>query len=354
MSWDAWTERIESESDDLPAVINLADYRNNPPKLPDELIGGILRCGHKMIIAGPSKAGKSFLLMELCVCLAEGIPWLGFRTRKGKVLYVNLEIDPSSCIVRFMKIYQALGLKTDSMDSISIWNLRGNAIPLDKLAPKLIRKIQGKGYEAVVLDPIYKLSMGGDENSASDMGLFCNQFDMICNETGCSAVYCHHHSKGSQGSKRAIDRSSGSGVFARDPDAVLDIIELEQTDDIKNQVRDGYATAWRMEASLREFASPQPVNFWFEYPVHRIDNTNLGTLFTDGSMEANLAKSSKRTTAEERHTSLSTAFDLCQEDGRADVKDMAEYMGISTKSMRRYIGEFSDEFSVRNSIVSKA
>ena len=40
-------------------------------------------------------------------------------------------------------------------------------------------------------------------------------------------IYCHHHSKGAQGDKKAQDRASGSGVFARDPDALLDMIELE-------------------------------------------------------------------------------------------------------------------------------
>ena len=45
-------------------------------------------------------------------------------------------------------------------------------------------------------------------------------------------VYCHHHSKGGQGMKKAMDRASGSGVFARDPDAQLDIIELEMTEEV--------------------------------------------------------------------------------------------------------------------------
>ena len=48
--------------------------------------------------------------------------------------------------------------------------------------------------------------------------------------------------------KKAIDRASGSGVFARDPDAQLDMIELELSDDIKNFVRDGCATGWRLES----------------------------------------------------------------------------------------------------------
>lgn len=61
-----------------------------------------------MLISGSSKAGKSFLLMELSIAIAEGKSWLGFPCRKGRVLYVNLEIDPASCVNRFIKIYDAL------------------------------------------------------------------------------------------------------------------------------------------------------------------------------------------------------------------------------------------------------
>ena len=79
--------------------------------------------------------------MELCIAIAEGKPWLGFPCKKGRVLYVNLEIDPASCIMRFMKIYEALGIKKQNMDNIVIWNLRGHAVPLDKLVSKLIRRV---------------------------------------------------------------------------------------------------------------------------------------------------------------------------------------------------------------------
>ena len=55
-------------------------------------IFGVLRKGHKMLLAGPSKAGKSFALIELCISIAEGKPWLGqFNCAQGKVLYINLE-----------------------------------------------------------------------------------------------------------------------------------------------------------------------------------------------------------------------------------------------------------------------
>ena len=305
-----------------------------------------------MLISGSSKAGKSFLLMELCIALAEGKPWLGFPCKQGRVLYVNLEIDPASCINRFMKIYEALHLPMKHMDNIVIWNLRGFAVPLDRLVPKLIRRVKDSGYSAVIIDPIYKV-ITGDENNASDMAAFCNQFDKICAETGCATIYCHHHSKGAQGGKRAIDRASGSGVFARDPDAQLDMIQLELDDDLSNNVRDGNSTAWRMESSLREFENFKPINFWFEYPIHRLDNSNLEKANAEGSPLANLAKSSKRTTKEERRNSIDTAFDICAENGFTRVSDLAEYTGLDEKTIRRYLGEFEDAYDNDRGIVTR-
>ena len=91
-------------------------------------------------------------------------------------------------------MYTALGLPPQHLQNIDIWNLRGASVPMDKLAPKLIRRAQKKGYIAVVLDPIYKV-ITGDENSADQMAKFCNQFDLVCRALDCAVIYCHHHSQ---------------------------------------------------------------------------------------------------------------------------------------------------------------
>ncbi len=352
-SWVDWVDFVEGVSDDLPDMVSLDIYKDNPPILPEELITGILRRGHKMLISGSSKAGKSFLLMELCISIAEGMPWLGFNCKKGRVLYVNLEIDPASCVMRFINIYKALRIKQNHSDNIVIWNLRGHAVPLDKLVPKLIRRIKDQHFDAIVIDPIYKV-ITGDENNASEMGQFCNQFDKICTETGCSTIYCHHHSKGSQGSKKAIDRASGSGVFARDPDAQLDMIQLELTEDMKNNLRDDNATAWRMECSLREFKNFAPVNFWFQYPIHRIDKSGeLEKAYVEGSAQANLSKSSKRTSREDRFVLLNNAFNICSANPPVKLKDLLLYMDVNEKTIRRYLDEFKDHYWYENGIIGR-
>lgn len=330
-SWQEWYEWIESMNDDLPDTESLESVWDDLPALAPPLIENVLRQGHKMLIAGPSKAGKSFALIELCIAIAEGRKWFGWNCSQGRVLYVNLELDRASCLHRFKDVYEALGWSAKNLSNIDIWNLRGKSIPMDKLAPKLIRRAAKKNYMAIIIDPIYKV-ITGDENSADQMANFCNQFDKVCNELGCAVIYCHHHSKGSQGGKRSMDRASGSGVFARDPDAMLDLIELDVTDDLRKQeqnktvcatcqtyldshfgweddlsqddlcsqvqmmnycrehlspmqmrelqkqidtnlITTNTKTAWRIDGTLREFPKFKPVNLWFDYPIHHADQS---------------------------------------------------------------------------------
>lgn len=352
-SWVDWLDFVEGVTDELPDMEPLSVYKDNPPALPEELISGILRRGHKMLISGSSKAGKSFLLMELCVSIAEGRPWLGFSCKKGRVLYVNLEIDPASAVNRFLKIYEALGIPAANMDSIVLWNLRGHAVPLDQLVPKLIRRVRDQKFDAIIIDPIYKV-ITGDENNASEMGAFCNQFDKICTETGCSTIYCHHHSKGAQGMKKAMDRASGSGVFARDPDAQLDMIQLELSEDIENNVRDGGATAWRLESSLREFPNITPVNFWFEYPLHRIDTAGtLGAMHAQGTPKAAKVNNAKTKSPEAAADEFRTAYNALNVDGKVTVSDMAEYLDVIDKTIYARIRKMGGEFVLEKGAIRR-
>ena len=400
-SWSEWREWIESVSDDLPDPENMASAWDNLPQLAPPLIEGVLRQGHKLLLAGPSKAGKSYALIELCCSIAEGRPWLGFSCAQGRVLYVNLELDRASCLHRFQDVYKALGYPPQHLGSIDVWNLRGRSIPMDKLAPKLIRRAMKKNYIAVVIDPIYKV-ITGDENSADQMAKFCNQFDKVCTELGCAVIYCHHHSKGSQGSKRSMDRASGSGVFARDPDALLDLIELPIGEDLRKQEINnavgrvcrlalqsagkleeasqddlcsekaalaaveavlgpqGYKatmdaveaakkaaearTGWRIDGTLREFPKFPPVNLWFDFPVHRNDESGVLADIdpegdTPGWQRAMQKRKPKEVKAKERKDSIALAFEACGIEGKVTISALAEYMGVTEKTVRNRLKE---------------
>lgn len=349
-NYKEWEEWIASVNDDLPEPEELDVLWDNMPDLAPPLIEGILREGHKMLIAGPSKAGKSFALIQLCISIAEGKPWFGFDCTQGKVLYVNLELDRASCLHRFKDVYEALEQQPTNIGNISIWNLRGKSLPMDQLAPKLIRRAQKRNYKAIIIDPIYKV-ITGDENSADQMANFCNQFDKVCTELKCAVIYCHHHSKGSQTGKRSMDRASGSGVFARDPDALLDLLELELENMNEDKLQDApidtnQCTAWRMEGTLREYPKFKPVDLWFEYPIHKVDtNGFLAMAQFDSPQSKGLDKMNKRKQAvkEKKKEQLVDAFNIAAAEngfnGKADIKRVAEIMEVSEMTVRRYLRE---------------
>lgn len=349
-NYKEWEEWIASVNDDLPEPEELDALWDNMPDLAPPLIEGILREGHKMLIAGPSKAGKSFALIQLCISIAEGRPWFGFDCTQGKVLYVNLELDRASCLHRFKDVYEALDQQPSNIGNISIWNLRGKSLPMDQLAPKLIRRAQKRNYKAIIIDPIYKV-ITGDENSADQMANFCNQFDKVCTELKCAVIYCHHHSKGSQTGKRSMDRASGSGVFARDPDALLDLLELELDNMNEDKLQDApintnQCTAWRMEGTLREYPKFKPVDLWFEYPIHKVDtNGFLAMAQFDSPQSKGLDKMNKRKQAvkEKKKEQLVDAFNIAAAEngfnGKADIKRVAEIMEVSEMTVRRYLRE---------------
>ena len=229
-------------------------------------------------------------------------------------------------------------------------------MPLDELAPILIRRVFLRGYDAIIIDPIYKV-MIGDENNATDMAQFTNVFDKICYETGCTFVYSHHHSKGAQGFKKSMDRASGSGVFSKDADAQVDMIQLNLVEVPScNNPEESSATAWRLESSLREFQSFKPVNIWFEYPIHRVDEAGkLEKNYADGDPRANLIKSYKRNqTSDSRKEEFDEAFDKNKKtDGTCLAFVIAEYLGIAERTLRDRVKEFSDEYQTKKGIISR-
>ena len=349
-NYKEWEEWIASVNDDLPEPEELDALWDNMPDLAPPLIEGILREGHKMLIAGPSKAGKSFALIQLCISIAEGKPWFGFDCTQGKVLYVNLELDRASCLHRFKDVYEALEQSPTNIGNISIWNLRGKSLPMDQLAPKLIRRAQKRNYKAIIIDPIYKV-ITGDENSADQMANFCNQFDKVCTELKCAVIYCHHHSKGNQTGKRSMDRASGSGVFARDPDALLDLLELELENMNEDKLQDApidtsQCTAWRMEGTLREYPKFKPVDLWFEYPIHKVDTNGFLAMAQFDSPQqkgANVINKRKKAAKEKKKEQIVDAFNIADAEngftGQVEIKRVAELMEVSEKTLRRYLKE---------------
>ncbi len=400
-SWEEWEKHIEEVQDDLPDMVQFDSVINDLPPLNPIYIEGIMREGHKMRLTGPSKGGKSFAMMELAVATAEGKEWLGLHCQQGAVCYINFEFYANEAYHRFAEVYKALGWAPETSSAITIWNLRGKTRPLFKLAPLLIRRARAQNFKVIIFDPLYKCNWG-DENDAGDMALFCNELDRVSWELGCCVVDAHHHSKGAQGQKAAMDRGSGSGVFSRDPDAILDMIELDinakrrevlvsrlvkdaltglavehqynladkvaETDqndpaaflisfqtafpDLAEAAGERVAAAmkrahalsgWRIEATLRAFAEPDPIRIWFEYPRHYRDPWDLLTdakaAGEEAPWEAERQAKQERKEQEEadRRESLDDAIKAAGGTGTATVTRVKELLGKHDDTVRDWV-----------------
>lgn len=212
----------------LPPICNLEDLQANPPPTPPELISGILHQGCKMILGGTSKSNKSWCLLDLALSVASGQPWWGRPCAKARVLYLNFELHQWALASRIRAILEARPDLCDLNDSLRLWNLRGYATDASTLRPRLQEHLDHENFGLLVIDPAYKLLGNRDENANGDIAGLMNEFETLASRYHASVVFAHHFAKGNAAAKDPIDRMSGAGAWARDPDSIMVITPHEE------------------------------------------------------------------------------------------------------------------------------
>lgn len=402
-NWIEWIEYVESIGSDLPPLVHLSSIYNFPAPKEEPIIYNHLNKGTKMIMSGASKIGKSFMSIELALALATGKKWLDMDTTVSKVLYLNMEIREVAFNQRLQDVADAMGIDIESVpdDNLLLWHLRSKGKPLSELLPEIIDRCKERHFDVIIIDPIYKV-MYANENDAEEVAEFSSELDHLCEELNVSVIYVHHHSKGAQSSKAANDRMSGSGVFARDPDTIDDIIELELTDDVREKLAQKYkkmvitnflnrkseqfrnrpqnveltqkdidtaikyqldddqkhelkvllrqadenlesATAGQMSCSLREFRSPKPKNMFFVYPIHIFDDEG----WLDNAKAKDKAISDQVEKKKQNMSKFRKTYEEMQMDykgGLVPIDKIAKEIGVTEKTVKRYIDEMPEEF----------
>jgi hypothetical protein len=212
------------EPNPLPKLLNVKTLRQSVAfgdGLPD-LITGLLSVRSKMMIAGPSKARKSWTLLDLAISISSGAPWLGLPCAQGKVIFIDGELHREQILDRLMTVSESRLLPEDVWsDNLMIWPMRGQMREVTELMHALMDTLLKERPLAIILDPIYKLLGDRDENAAGEINSLLNELEQVARNVGCCILYSHHFAKGDSSEKSPIDRASGSGVWARDPDAMV-------------------------------------------------------------------------------------------------------------------------------------
>ena len=255
---------------------------SDPSTLPPVLIDTILHKGCKMILSGSSKAGKTLALMHLGLAAANGLSWMGHKiNQECKVVYLDFELVPRLAKERIKSIVQHPDNKYSPTKNYLYCGLRGQNRSLDELALH-IQNIKDFNPDLVIVDPFYKLGGEYDENDAGSVSAVLNKMERFSEQLGCAFVYAHHFSKGNKSETDHIDRASGSGVFARDPDAILTLTPHEEEYHLV------------LEGTLRNFPTPDKQVVEFAWPnfIHKPD------------LEANLRKPGQAAESKKLNESL--------------------------------------------------
>lgn len=251
-------EVIADGQSGLPEIESADSLVAQDLPLPPEIIKGFLHQGLKGVLGSSSKARKTWILLDMGVAVATGGDFWRWQTTKGKVLYINFEIPKAFIRSRLKALYKCRGIT--SCPGLDIWNMRGYSAPLWQHIPTFVRRMIRNKYTLVIIDPIYKGLGGREENAAEDVALVCNELEEIAVETGAAVVYAAHFSKGNQAGKEAIDRISGSGVWARDADSLMIMIKHESDD------------CYTIETVLRNLPEQPSFVVRWQYPIMTVDD----------------------------------------------------------------------------------
>src|SRR5262249_54076285 len=155
-----------------------------------------------LIIGSGSKSFKTWITIDAGLSIAHGVEFLGRKTNRRKVLFVNLELKRETYARRIHAVAKAKGITVDRAWFYHL-PLRGklNGLKVGELVSRLIQIAKQLGAAVVVLDPVYKANLDGEENNSRDQTIFFNQLDRITTEASSTLILNDHFSKGNQSDK---------------------------------------------------------------------------------------------------------------------------------------------------------
>ena len=187
---------------------SIDDLRNRPPA--EWLITEILEKGTVGCLFGPSGEGKTFVALDLALSVATGRSWHGHATTQGSVVYVVAE-GTRGIWKRVQAWLQYLNVATvsDVFFALEAVQLRPGTDADDLMGRIKERKLQPA---FIILDTLAQCFVGGDENSAKDMGEAVATARRLSSELDAAVLLVHHsgrrrgrHARGSSALQGNVD-----------------------------------------------------------------------------------------------------------------------------------------------------
>jgi len=190
-----------------PAAIRLSRFANSEQSDHGYLVKGLLQYNSYAELFGSPGVGKTFVALDLAYAVAAGEPWMGRRVHGGAVLYLAYE-GTGGLVKRAQALRQHYGTKDVPMYlNMAAYNIReksgrealGGVLSSLPTKPVLI-----------VFDTFARALMGGDENSAQDVGAFNEGVAALIASTGACVLILHHPGKNAAAGARGSSALLGA------------------------------------------------------------------------------------------------------------------------------------------------
>lgn len=202
-------ECTEADLDDAPQIL----LSNKIP-----MIEGLINFRSPWELIGESNIGKTFYLLGMMACVAEGMPFAGQKTIRAHCFLIDGEGGESSA-ARKEALQKEYGADLEWLHIINLaqheWDITSSAG--QRRLIKHVRSIAGDdpvgliGFDSLNQTMAFRDSTlkPFDENSAADMGLLVRGLKRISEETGGSPGVVHHPAK----DKKGVRSARGSGAL---------------------------------------------------------------------------------------------------------------------------------------------
>jgi KaiC/GvpD/RAD55 family RecA-like ATPase len=186
------------------------------PKPINWLIRGYLEANSISLLYGEPASGKSLVAIDWAARIATGTQWIDAKVKRDSV--VVLAGEGHSGISRRLKAWQLKHGVTLDGAGLHVSSVGASLDTPQGLADVVNALDSLPSVGLLIIDTMHR-NFAGDENSASDVGVFIANIDALRNRYACTVLIVHHSGHGSD--KRA--RGSSSLKAAVDTSYRLDL-----------------------------------------------------------------------------------------------------------------------------------
>lgn len=197
-----------------PRLLTAQDLAKLPP--PRFLIRDFLRERGFNVVFGPASVGKSFLVLDWSLCVAMGLPWHGQQTLSGPVVYIAAE--GAGGLHQRVRAWQ-LARGVEEIENIYWYPEPINFFRGEDGALRARLDELPESPSLIVVDTMARCMVGGEENSAKDVGLFIDNVEQLGDDYSAASLAVHHTGKSGEAERGSSAlRGAADTMVALKPD----------------------------------------------------------------------------------------------------------------------------------------